>query len=1021
MRLRLFGTHSNVITWFCAAFILGPSLWIESAFAEEPCQEFMDALRQERLFDVAIEYLDAMQDSPLATPEFRERIALHKVSVLLDEASLIRDDNRLNAQLDQTEKILADFIQAKPRVALLAEAQEQRARILMARAGRLLTQATSDRITVAQKTAKQTEARTYLEQASQAYEGIRQRLRTELQKKKDPQNPNANSDREKLRNKYVLVRLQSPKIKERIADSFGKDHPEYKKLLEQAATENLELYDKYRTRLSGIDGCLGAARCFSKLGEPQKALGHLTDVFDLPRGTVQFAKKREAAVVAVDCWAQIDPYPLEESFQRLRQVVYSMSPEYRRSSDGVKINLTFAKTCSDMVEKIKAEGGARDPETRNRMTNLKKEANRILRELTRIAGPHREEARDLLEAMGSSVAVIESTENKGPPETMAEARKRAKELQVRTAELKNELKRAQAAGESTKADALAKQIETDTEASLEMLELALKMTDGQTSPDDLSNIRYLQSASYYQNDMFFESAIIGEYVLENFPTNAGAAPAAGLVCNSYWNLYRDDAKDGIAESEADRNFEKDRLEKLCEHIFATWPGTRQSEQAGLVMTLLSLSEGEAIEANDYLERVPADSPTRGPVVLEVGNRLWQNYVRAKRKGEMSESDLLALQEKAKQRLEDGILSIRAEDVTTYQARTVLALTELYLDAGDADKAIELLENAKIAPLDLIKNKKSAAADDKFRRDTYRTAIRGYLAKLKDAENTLSWVEKSQAVLQALKNDIGDSEEGRKQLSNIYLTLAKELKAQFDALENNDQRKAFAEGLESFLAGLGKNADDRDLMLLTGSMDLEIGKGLQDAQLPEAAKRFFSQATTIYSTLNKGNESDARMRLEIQRGLAKSFSGAGEYEKAIQQFGDILSDDKNRQFIDLQVEAARVYADWGMAKNNSDALVNAIRGGEKRENSKGKTVNTIMGWVNLAKAAQRSKKNALLAEAVYNIARCKFQYGKIKKTESMQQSAIDEVVRFKSKDPEMGGSAWKNRLESLLTKMQQEKG
>lgn len=194
MRLRLFGTHSNVITWFCAAFILGPSLWIESAFAEEPCQEFMDALRQERLFDVAIEYLDAMQDSPLATPEFRERIALHKVSVLLDEASLIRDDNRLNAQLDQTEKILADFIQAKPRVALLAEAQEQRARILMARAGRLLTQATSDRITVAQKTAKQTEARTYLEQASQAYEGIRQRLRTELQKKKDPQNPNANSD-----------------------------------------------------------------------------------------------------------------------------------------------------------------------------------------------------------------------------------------------------------------------------------------------------------------------------------------------------------------------------------------------------------------------------------------------------------------------------------------------------------------------------------------------------------------------------------------------------------------------------------------------------------------------------------------------------------------------------------------------------------------------------------------------------------------------------------------------------------
>ena len=77
---------------------------------------------------------------------------------------------------------------------------------------------------------------------------------------------------------------------------------------------------------------------------------------------------------------------------------------------------------------------------------------------------------------------------------MAEAKKRAKELQLRAAELKNELKAAQAAGESTKVDNLVKQIEKDTADSLELLELALKMTDGQTSPDDLSNIRYLQSA-----------------------------------------------------------------------------------------------------------------------------------------------------------------------------------------------------------------------------------------------------------------------------------------------------------------------------------------------------------------------------------------------------------------------------------------------------------------------------------------------------------------------------------------------
>ena len=1021
MRPLLYGTRL-ILTFF---FLLTLSNCFfsrsQEVHAEEPCQAFLEALREERLFDVAIEYLDAMENSPLAPPEFRERIALHKVAVLLDEAGLIRDDARLTAQLDRTEKILTDYIKAEPRAVLLAEAQEQRARILMARAGRLLTQAKSDRMTVAQKTEKQEKARVCLEEASTAYGEIRQRLRSELKKKLDPQNPNANTDRERLRNKYVLVRLQSPKIKERIADSFGPDHPEYAKLLQQASVENLELYEKYRTRLSGIDGCLGAARCFVKLGQPDKAMGHLVDVFDLPRGSVQIAKKREAAVVAVDCWNLMDPFPLEEVFQRLRQVVYSMTPEFGRSSDGIKIQLAFAKACKDKVDKIKAEGGARDPETRKELTNLKKQANRILRSLSRIAGTHRDEARALLEAMGSSVAEAEVAENKGPPETMAEARKRGKEIQVRVGQLKIDLKQAEAAGDDSKIAALKQQIAADSQSALAMLELALKMTDDQSSADDLSNIRYLQCANYYQNDLYFEAAIIGEYVLENFPNNSGAAPSAGLVCNAYWNLYREEGKLAEGETPADRSFERERLVELCDLIFSTWPGSRQSEQAGLVMTLLSLAEGDLVEANDYLERVPANSPSRPPVVLEVGNRLWQMYVREKRRGETDAAGLAAMRDKAQSRLQDGIVSLDASTVSTYQARSVLALVELYLDAGETDMAIDMLENAPVAPLDLIKNKNKVAKDDKFRRDTYRTAVRGYLAKLRDAENALSWVEKSQAVLQALKNDIGDSPEGRKQLSDIYLTLARELKQQFESLGNNQQREAFADGLEAFLAALGKNAEDQNLMLLTGSMDLEIGQGLTENGLTDPAKRFFKQAVSIYSQLDKANETDPRIRLEIQRGLAKSLSGTGQYEAAIKTFADILSVGKNRQFIDLQIEAARVYADWGIAKGNSEALVKAIRGGEKRELANGKTVTAIMGWVNLAKAAQRSKKNAFLAEAVYNIAKCKFRYGQIKKQESMQQSAIDEVTRFKAKVPEMGGEPWKSRLDALLVRMQQEKG
>ncbi|MGI9517443.1 MAG: hypothetical protein ACR2NP_10375, partial [Pirellulaceae bacterium] len=655
MRLLRNGTRLTIVSFFLVFWSGG----FDTLQAEEPCEAFLEALREERLFDVAIEYLEEMENSSLATADFRERIPLHKVAVLLDEAALIRDNTRLTAQLDRTEQILSEYIDANPSATLLAEAQEQRARIYMARAGRLLTQADSDRITASQKTGKQEQARNYLEQAAQAYEDIRQRLRSELEKKLDPQNPNANSDRVALRNKYVLVRMQSPKIKERIAESLGPDHPDYAKMLREAANENLELYEKYRTWLAGIDGCLGAARCFEKLGEPDKALGHLIDVFDLPRGPVQIAKKREAAVVAIDCWEQMQPFPLEEAFQRLRQVIYSMSPEYSRSQNGIKIRFAFAKACQQLAANIEASGGARDPDSRKRLTNLKKESTRILRLLARTPGPQREEALALLKAMGNSVAMTDEDEDKGPPETMADARQRGKDIQLRVSQLKTELTQAEATGDAGKSKKLRQRIQTESEAALAMFELALKMTTDESADDDLSNIRYLQCASYYQMEMFFEAAIIGEYVLENFRANSGAQPAAGLVCKAYWNMYREAGKRAADGTEPDRSFERDRLVSLCGDIFNTWPGSRQAEQAGLVMTLLSLAEGDAQAADKYLAEIPEDSPTRSAVVLEVGNRLWQAYVREQRKGTQSEAELLASRVQARKLLENGVDFLKA--------------------------------------------------------------------------------------------------------------------------------------------------------------------------------------------------------------------------------------------------------------------------------------------------------------------------------------------------------------------------
>lgn len=1004
-----------------AALLLTVAGWQAPLAAEEPCEEFLQALQKSGYFDVAMDYLDDMSQSDLASEGFRRRIPLLKVAILLDETALIRDNERVTRQLDRTEQILDEFIATDPASDLLAEAQEQRANIAMGRARRLLDRSESDRITVQQRDEYRQQARDYLNEANQTFEMIRQRLRTDLEDFRiDPQDPNSNQRLERLRNDYIKIRMKSPRVKEQIADSFGPDDPQYQDLLDKAASEYLELFEKYRTRLSGIDGCLGAARCYQKTGNSNKALGYLLEVFDLPLGQIQNLKKREAALIAIDAWESVDPYPAQEAFARLQPVIYSMPPEFARTGEGVRLRMAFARICHNLATAIR-ENGASTAEERKQMTMLDREATNIMRSLSRMSGPHREEARSLMDAWGNAVSRSEPAAESGPPESMNEARQRGTDIQLDVAELLAERKDRQqdlaSAGQAdiaelqSEIDELQNRINQRSAAALDLFDLALAMGGPDAADDDLANLRYLQAASWFQMDRFFETAIIGEFLAERFPDNSGTRQAVGLVCKAYWQIYLQNRNSGDSAT-ANTEFELDQLTQYSQLIFDRWPESDQAETAGVLMTLLALDRNDPLRAGQYLEKIPSESPARGAVLLEVGNKMWRRFVLDQRKGQSNPQH----RQQARRLLEDGMEFLEVDSLTPYHARSALSLTELYLDAGDSDAALQQLEQARIAPLDLVKNKHPAAADPQFRRDTFRTAVRTYLAKLKNAETPLEWVEKSRGVLEALKQDIGQQPDGQKQLTGIYLTLSRELKQQFDSLQDNAERNAFADGLESFLQALADNTNDRQLMLLTGTMLTDIGSSLKQNGLSAQADRFFGMAVEVYAELGETRDPDPRIQLAVNRGRANSLRGSGRYEEAMVAFAEILKVPENRRYQDIQLDAARTLAEWGLEKSDPTALARAVQGAEKVDGS-----NAIMGWINLAKVAQRDRNMALFAECVYHIANCKFRYGEIRQQPGLQESAVAEIRKFREKVPDMGGPPWQSRLEQLESQLRARTG
>src|SRR5438309_8457518 len=96
-----------------AALILGASA-PRGAAAHEPAQAFLDSLRERNYFDVALDYLASAENNPALPDSFKETILYEKGTTLVQGARFQRDSGLREQQLDEAQKVLNQFIKAKP-------------------------------------------------------------------------------------------------------------------------------------------------------------------------------------------------------------------------------------------------------------------------------------------------------------------------------------------------------------------------------------------------------------------------------------------------------------------------------------------------------------------------------------------------------------------------------------------------------------------------------------------------------------------------------------------------------------------------------------------------------------------------------------------------------------------------------------------------------------------------------------------------------------------------------------------
>ena len=107
--------------------------------------------------------------------------------------------------------------------------------------------------------------------------------------------------------------------------------------------------------------------------------------------------------------------------------------------------------------------------------------------------------------------------------------------------------------------------------------------------------------------------------------------------------------------------------------------------------------------------------------------------------------------------------------------------------------------------------------------TYKTSIKVYLAALRENPNQSIWIDKSQLIMQAMRENAQRSNDPKvkKNVDGIYRKIASELKRQFATITDPTEQDKYVENLTQFLRTIQNDTDDPDMARWAGSTLIEI--------------------------------------------------------------------------------------------------------------------------------------------------------------------------------------------------------
>ncbi|MDA0835118.1 MAG: hypothetical protein O2955_09505 [Planctomycetota bacterium] len=994
--------------------------------ATEPVIEFTEGLRNRNYFDTALMYLDQMAADPSVSPEIKALIPYEKAVTLKEGIKVIRTPELKSQQLDQAIAELESFVQKSPDHPLAAQANTQRALIILEKAKTEIWQgqSPSNQNKKAEFQARSRglvkQARDIFQTAFNQHEANFKAFPVYIDENGNQEDRKNFEDRREAEVRYIIAMIDLATCTYEEAQTYDRENPEFKTLLTTASKEFEDIHAKFRSMVAGLHARMMQGKCFEEQDEIGKALGIYNEILGHP-GTSASLRTLQKQVLHFKLIC------LNHEQRKDYQLVIDMATEWilspankreLRSTHGLGIRWELMRALESLADDRTTPEDVKERLYRQALTH----ANYI----NRFPGQYKDLSTFMISKLRGKLGRGEKD-----PEDFETAYGIAFSDIKKVKPFQDDIKAATAEGKPPEEiDQLKQDLQAFLSETSRMLELALRLADKDAEIEKVHHARYLLSYVYFLSHKSYEAAVLSEYVSRlslNSQTSIGL-DAAFLSLMAFNQAYRDSPKEF-------RDTDLILIQKACEHLTKNWPQSDSANDARMILGDIYKQLSQPVEAAKWYGEVPSTAPKYAEAQLAAGQAFWNGFltsVIAPVDQRPSAETITEWQTQAEAHLLNGINQTKGTLAETANAPdeyigAKITLSQVWLNKGQYKEAIDLLTvephsvMKAIAVTDENQRPKSGIQSAEIASLAYQLLLRGYVGtqQIDLARQTMTQLE-----------TVGGKGE---HVTEIYKQLGQKIEEELKTLKASGNIERFTSvrtSLEAFLNDLSARPDQTfGSLFWMAETYFGLAQGMDDDLAK--ANEYYNKASDQYTKILERDTQQPdfvtderatgiKLRLVNCKRQQKDFPQAEKYVKEI-----ITAQPKA---LDAQVEAGLVYQEWAASSTDQFAehYAMAINGSPKNETP------YIWGWANLGNMLQRSIESGTknkdfektYIEARYNSAYCRHQLGLKQSNSAKRNVELDrakmEIETFAATTAKVDDDAW-DRFNSLYKQVLSDMG